>query len=398
MNLANSLVAAGHRVVLWSSAFYHQEKRHRCRTFETIDVSDRLKIHLVPSSGYSRNIGPGRLFDHAELGYNLSKILHSDDFEKPDVAFVGFPPIETAAVMTKWLKAEKVPVMLDAKDQWPTIFAEPFPKVMHWFFRIVLHPYFHFAIRAMRDADAFCAMSDDFVDWMYNVSGREKSKYDYVAPLTSPKMVFSQEVTESSLLWCRNKGITVEKQSLFSFFGNISKGFDFSVVRDLAERCLAEKTDCQFVICGDGAAGKDVREMMAGLGNVIMTGWIDAPKIAVISGCSLATLAPYINNDAFKRSIPNKIIDSLANGLPIITTLKGRVGRLIDEYGLGYSGGSLDEMYEFAEKLIVDRGYGSELSARAASVYESFFSYEKIYGGLVKALEKMVKNDRRKAD
>ena len=29
MNLANALVAAGHKVVLWSSSFYHQEKRHR---------------------------------------------------------------------------------------------------------------------------------------------------------------------------------------------------------------------------------------------------------------------------------------------------------------------------------------------------------------------------------
>jgi hypothetical protein len=29
VNLANALIAAGHRVVLWSSAFSHQKKQHR---------------------------------------------------------------------------------------------------------------------------------------------------------------------------------------------------------------------------------------------------------------------------------------------------------------------------------------------------------------------------------
>ena len=34
MNLSNTLVALGHEVVLWSSAFFHQEKKHRSKKFK----------------------------------------------------------------------------------------------------------------------------------------------------------------------------------------------------------------------------------------------------------------------------------------------------------------------------------------------------------------------------
>lgn len=73
MNLANSLVDAGHNVVLWSSAFYHQEKRHRSRNSQRIRISTQPEIRLIPSPGYERNIGLGRLWDLVVLAYNLQR-------------------------------------------------------------------------------------------------------------------------------------------------------------------------------------------------------------------------------------------------------------------------------------------------------------------------------------
>lgn len=73
MNVASALVNRGHNVVLWSSSFYHQEKRHRSRHYEKIQLSEELEVRLIPSCGYDRNIGPGRLLDHAQLALNLKK-------------------------------------------------------------------------------------------------------------------------------------------------------------------------------------------------------------------------------------------------------------------------------------------------------------------------------------
>ena len=51
MNLANALTSAGHRVIAWSSGFYHQEKRHRCTELKRLQVSPLLEIMLLPNPG-----------------------------------------------------------------------------------------------------------------------------------------------------------------------------------------------------------------------------------------------------------------------------------------------------------------------------------------------------------
>ena len=38
-NLADILVRNGHKVVIWSSAFNHQDKIHRCKKFAEINVN-----------------------------------------------------------------------------------------------------------------------------------------------------------------------------------------------------------------------------------------------------------------------------------------------------------------------------------------------------------------------
>ena len=75
MNLANVLLDMGHEVVLWSSSFFHQEKRHRSEGYEVLKPRDRLEIRLIPSPGYQKNIGVGRIYDHVKLAQNLLTAL-----------------------------------------------------------------------------------------------------------------------------------------------------------------------------------------------------------------------------------------------------------------------------------------------------------------------------------
>lgn len=101
MNLAEALTEAGHKVVLWSADFSHLEKRHAYGQDTKIQLSDRLELRLIHSLGYQKNVGFSRILDHLQLGLRLRKHLASE--EPPDVAFVGFPPMEPAAVMIRWL-------------------------------------------------------------------------------------------------------------------------------------------------------------------------------------------------------------------------------------------------------------------------------------------------------
>jgi glycosyltransferase involved in cell wall biosynthesis len=382
MNLANALLEKGHEVVIWSSSFFHQEKRHRSREFESLPISERLTINLIPSSGYTRHIGLRRLIDHAQLALNLEKLLSSGKFQPPDAAFVGFPPIEIAAVMTRWLKTNKVPTVIDAKDQWPTIFVEPFPNWIRPIGKLALLPYFYLTRRAMNDATEFCAMTDEFVDWMSEVSGRARTDADLAAPLTAPRGEFPEEELRAATAWWANQGVDPGTRRRISFVGSLSPAFDFEIVRQVARRCIDEGVDCQFVICGEGSESKAVRKLLARLNNVVMPGWIDAPKISVLTSCSTAMMAPYINNDAFMRSIPNKVVDSLANGVPIVTTLKGVVANLIAKEKIGISTDSEAEMFKFVLILLNEDKAFSQIVDRVKAVHDSKFSYQRVYGQL----------------
>jgi len=92
MNLSNKLVESGHEVVLFSSAFSHQKKEHRTKNYKIHKVNNNLEIRLIPSCGYKKHIGLGRLIDHAQMAWNLREILKREK-TPPDIVFIGYPPI-----------------------------------------------------------------------------------------------------------------------------------------------------------------------------------------------------------------------------------------------------------------------------------------------------------------
>jgi len=388
MNLANALVAAGHNVVLWSTAFYHQEKRHRTRGAERMVISPQLEIRLIPSPGYRRNIGLGRLWDHAILAHNLLKLLKNEAIP-PDVAFVGYPPIESAAVLTRWLNRRSVPCVLDVKDQWPTIFLRALPARLHAVGRFCLAPYFYFARRAMRDATALTAMAAGFLQWAADFAGRTVGELDRVVPLTTPGGQVSDVELAAARAWWQQQGVGLDGKPRICFVGSHTTAFDFAAVLEAARALASRGADCEFIICGDGPSSKVWREQAHGASNVRFVGWIDRAQIAALAAVSLAALAPYKNTEDFTMSIPNKVIDSLSLGLPVLSPLEGEVAKLIDmhEVGLGYGPRTGRSLAECVEALMSDQSLQSRLSVKARSLYRENFDFQRVYGGLVGLLE-----------
>lgn len=395
MNLANALVAAGHKVVLWSSSFYHQEKRHRTAGNDRLTVSASLEIRLIASPGYRRNIGPGRLWDHAVLGRNLARLLAAET-SRPDVAFVGYPPIETAAVMTRWLSERHVPCMVDVKDQWPTIFTDPLPGFLRPVGRIALAPYFYYGRRALRDATALSAMADGFLQWAAGFAGRAVHGMDRVVPLTAPSgEVSSAELAEAGLWWDA-LGVTDDGGQRICFIGSHSSAFDMGPVFEAARLTAAAGNSCQFVLCGEGEHTADWRRKAMDLPNVCFPGWIDRAKIEALALRSTAALAPYRNSDDFMMSIPNKVVDSLALGLPVLSPLRGEVRQLISasSVGISYGDGSGETLAECIARLKNEPELRDTLAANALNLFRARFSFDTVYGGLVRHLETMAHRAR----
>jgi glycosyltransferase involved in cell wall biosynthesis len=389
MNLANIMIARGHRVTLWTSDFDHINKRHRTGKFSSILVRDSLTVNLIPSVGYAKNIGLARMLDHGVLAWRLSMILRKNRQLAPDVAFIGYPPIETSAVMIRWLSKRGIPSVLDVKDQWPSLFIEHFATPIRPFAKIAFYPYFVLARYAMRKATAFCSMSRSFLEWMGEASGRSVTSRDMVIPLTTPQFAVPEPEIAIAADWWREQGVTSDSRRRFCFIGSLSPAFDFSPIKRVAKIFLDEGVQCQFVICGDGGDAEAVRAMMSGLPNVVMPGWIDAPKISALTSMCTGALAPYLNTQNFSHNIPNKIVDSFSHGLPVLTSLTGEVKAIVKDEGVGICYETDADLYKALQLLLDDFSVQKSMSQKALSLYKRRFSFEFAYGLLASNLERL---------
>ncbi len=388
INLANALMKRGHEVTLWTSSFNHQEKRHRLCGGQKIRVSSHLIIQLIPSKGYSRNIGFERLIDHAQLSINLKRALNSGVDELPDVAFVGYPPIEVAYSMIRWLEKRNIPTVIDVKDFWPQVFVEAFPVYLRRIARVLLSPYFYLGRHAIARASAVTSMTDSFLSELMAFSGRQRSPLDGVLPLSpKPKFLAQHEEEMIGRLWAE-RGLDLSHQRRFIFVGSLSRAFDFEPLYVAMSKLQELYPDVELVICGSGEEENKLKEKFSKFEKVYFPGRINNESISFLMKNSLATLAPYKSTPNFIKNFPNKIIDSLSYGVPVISGLNGEVQDYIQQHKLGiFCEGSGDSWFKAMVSLINDPALQKRMSESALCVYEKIFSFDVVYGSFVEKLE-----------
>lgn len=392
INLSTKLIEKGHQVVLWSSAFSHQEKKHRTSNYKVVQVNKNLEIRLIPSMGYRGHQGFFRILDHIQLSLNLKRELKKEK-NLPDIAIIGFPPIEFAAAASRWLSNRLVPTVLDVKDLWPQIFVELLPKFLKPIGGLIFYPYFYFARRTINDVNAISAVTSSFLDSFLSFSDRSVSKEDKIFRLTSPIEKIKPEQIELAEQWWKKKQIDRTQRNIF-FVGSFSRNFDFKPIRDAASEAISNGKKWRFILCGNGPKLNELKEMMSEFDNVFFPGWVDIAKINSLGSMSIATIAPYLNIDNFKNNIPNKVVDSLSLGLPILSPLEGEVGNLIQKYEVGLSYNQEKSLYQCIEIISSNKTLQQKLSRNSKKAYSDSFEFNQVYDDYISYLENLVEKNK----
>lgn len=382
MNLSDVLAKQGHEVWLISSDFDHFSKTHRNRSNQIIKINSNLNLWLIKSRGYKKHIGIQRMIDHAELGFQLRKLYSK--LPIPDVVFIGYPPIETAWSLSRWLKKKGIPYFVDAKDAWPDIFVQKFPSKLRTLAKLAFSPYSKLAHQIFRDAKGVVGPSEEFLNWGLRKARRNMGDYDLVAPLTSQSInPTSQEIMTAEDFW-REKGLGDHKLPVIFFVGSLTNSFNFEPLID-----AAKSERLTVVIAGEGPLKDTLASNAKNLPNLIIPGWIDQIQLLILSKQSKFSLLPLIDRLDFNMGINNKLIDSLRLGMPILCSNKEMVRKLIIPLGIG-AGYNSTNLLETCESLLENKATYSVMHERAMIVYEEQFEFNKVYGKLALILKKAV--------
>jgi len=150
--------------------------------------------------------------------------------------------------------------------------------------------------------------------------------------------------------------------------------------------------DIVFIFCGTGDKLNELKDAAKMLENIIFTGWLNRAEIWQLMKISKLGLAPYRNLPNFTLNLPNKPIEYLSSGLPILSSIDGILGKTIRENrcGIVYDPDNPEELIEIVKNLYKNPGKLKQMSKNARQLYRKKFVAEKVYKEMVEYLEESV--------
>ena len=388
--LAELLADRGHDVVWWTSAFDHYRKEMRpVGTHRVETQSAGYRLVTLPAFGYRRHISPRRFADHARVG--VAMLCQGRRSEAPDIIVHGLPTLELGAAATHLAGRFDCPVVCDILDLWPDLFFDVLPRRLRFLGRTALFPLEAMANYQCRRSTAIIGQNASFVDWGLRRARRAVGPHDGEVRIAFQHRS-DQGTAPSDVEFWTSLGVDLEG-SLVAFAGSFSRHFDFDPVVEVARRWATTRPDTTFVLCGDGPERSGIVDTCSGLDNVLLPGWVDRGPLAALLRAAECGLAPYEPSPSFLDSIPNKVVEYLAFGLPVVTSLgEGAVGGLSRASGFGAcflpgDAGDLDAQLGF---LIDDAGARSTAAYAARRTFLQHFEANMVYGELADRLVEVV--------
>ena len=103
-------------------------------------------------------------------------------------------------------------------------------------------------------------------------------------------------------------------------------------------------------------------------------------------------IMPYNSTHDYLRNIPNKPVEYLSAGLPILSSIAGVTGDLIEKNNCGYVYNSEKELEDILLKLLNNPEELKILAKNAQDTFDNTFHADKVYPKLVQHLEYVVDN------
>jgi len=389
--LAKHLASRGHEVTWWTSAFDHLEKRHLSRSSTAVEWLPGVTLRLVRALGYRRNVSLARMVDHWLVARRFEELAEAA--APPQLILASMPTIDLAHAATRIGTRYGIPVVLDIRDLWPDVYLELVPEWMRPVASVAVGVLRRGVRSACKSAFAITGNAPNFVEWGLRLGTRAPNRYDRYFPFGYSLPQASEERTAAARQFWRDHGLSRQHDELVGcYFGSIGYQSDFETIIEAARMLSGSSVKFRMVFCGTGDRLEELRHKAADVPEVVFTGWVEQPEILELMSIAQFGVAAYWSHSGYVGNLPNKPIEYLAGGLPVVTCLSGFLSDFITEHRCGFSYDAEDpgSLARLIQRLAGNRQQLQNASKNAREIFQRSFDVNVVYDSMVGYLEDIV--------
>ena len=356
------LTEIGHDVIFFTTDFEHQRKM----PLSNLIVPNGYRL-LNSKVSYSKNISFRRLVNHYFLGRSLKMALMNS--EKPDIIICSYPTIGMSHAVTRYGKENNIPVIIDVRDLWPDIFISP---ILGKFF---LFPLFCQKRYIFKNATAIIGVSPNYVKW----ANSGQSFAGNILPLAQ------YEITQRD-----PDVVNIMNPLKLIFVGTLGDTYDLALISRISRLLSLKNINHQIRICGDGPQRNSVLESISDQSEVSYLGWLSRDDLDQELRRSHIGLMLYKKSSP--QGWPNKLIEYMSYGMPVVNTLPGESWDLIQEthVGINIDRDNLESLADWIINEIVPNYLLN--SKNVLKIFEDNFNEEIVFKKLIKIIEDVTTN------
>jgi glycosyltransferase involved in cell wall biosynthesis len=251
------------------------------------------------------------------------------------------------------------------------------------------------ARKTLASASALCSFTQSGLEWAWKKADRTGRPEDFWFPFTYR----AEQSTEADLaparaFWKRHEAFDTRYTFQVCFFGALSGRYNLEAVIDAAKQLGQRNAPISFLLCGEGEAGDQLRARASGAANVYFPGWVNGTQIRALMEVASVGILPYDNPD-FLMSIPNKFVEYLAGGLPVVSCTGGEVKRLLETSGCGlWVRPDAASIAEGLAELAVNPDAVDKMHVRSRDVFKTTFEEGVVFSQALGRLEEIVRSHK----
>jgi len=377
---ARSLVKRGHKVTILTGSKLNESMVNKKKKNDEYIEGVHIIYLKTPYSNYMSF--KRRLWSFVD--FSLRATLVGIRLKKYNLIFATSTPLTVAIPGIILSVLHRVPMVFEVRDLWPEVPIQMgviknllLIKLLRWFEAFTYKHAYH-----------IIALSPGMVKGILD-TGVTKDKVTMI-PNYCNLDFFKPGKSNSN-----NLGkLEYNNNPIIAYCGALSYANNFELIIHAAEKLQEMSNPAIFVIAGEGKLKVKLEKLakVKKLKNVIFLGKINKYEVVELYRKAIACLVLFKNLPVLSTNCPNKFFDAISTGKPIITNMGGWIGKLVENYKIGFSleNDNFRAIVETVEILTnMNKNQLEEMGKNARKLAEEKFNREDMAEKLEKIFQKV---------